>query len=107
MQTKNRAAVVTERAAEAALQRGPAPALAADEERALRMRLGATPPRTARLERKVATGSDLEIELLAYEVEAFMRWKAHLAQVRAARPAAAPGASRTKDKIVRALRRKS
>jgi hypothetical protein len=106
MHTKNRTAVVTERAAGAALRGAATPALGADEERALRMRLGAPPPRTSRLERKVATGTDVELELLAYEIEAFMRWKAHLAAVRSA-AAVAPRASRTKDKIVRALRRKS
>ena len=45
MQTKNRTAVVTEATAQAALRRGPAQELAPDEERALRMRLGAPPPR--------------------------------------------------------------
>jgi hypothetical protein len=107
MQTKNRTAVITEAAAQAALRRGPAPDLAPDEERAVRMRLGAPPPRTAPLERKAATG-DLEIELLAWEIETFMKWKAHLAAVRAqAEAQAAPAPSRTKEKIVRALRKKA
>jgi len=116
MQTKNRSAVVTEAAAQHALRRGPSPALDSEEERVARMRLGAPPPRTARLERKAKAGSEAEIELLAFEIEAFQRWKAHLQAVRAARPAtsrapAAPQAasapSRTKEKIVRALRKKS
>jgi hypothetical protein len=106
MQTKNRTAVVTEAGAQAALRRGPTPELAPDEERAVRMRLGAPLPRTARLERKVAAG-DLEIELLAWEIETFMKWKAHVAAIRArAEPKAAPATSRTKEKIVRALRKK-
>jgi hypothetical protein len=112
MQTKNRTAVVTEAAAQAALRRRTTPDLAPEEDRALRMRLGAPAPRTAPLERKAA-GGDLEIELLAFEIEAFMKWKAHLEAVRAAqRPAPAPTAtpapiaSRTKEKIVRALRQK-
>ena len=119
MHTKNRSAVVTEAAAQHALRRGPSPALDAEEERVARMRLGAPPPRTARLERKAKTGSEAEIELLAFEIEAFQRWKAHLLAVRAGRAAqpatsrapAAPQAistpSRTKEKIVRALRKKS
>lgn len=117
MQTKNRTAVVTEAAAQAALRRRPAPELAPDEERAARMRLGAPPPRGAPLERKVLAGSDAEIELLAWEIETFLRWKAHVQAVRAARPptetaatvarAAIPTASRTKEKIVRALRKKT
>jgi hypothetical protein len=116
MQTKNRTAVITEAAAQAALRRGPAPELAPDEERVTRMRLGAPLPRGAPLERKVLAGSDAEIELLAWEIETFLRWKAHVEAARAARPAARPAAtvaraampisSRTKEKIVRALRRK-
>jgi hypothetical protein len=111
MQTKNRTAVVTEAAAQAALRRRTSPELAPEEDRALRMRLGAPAPRAAPLERK-ALGGDLEIELLAFEIEAFMKWKAHLEAVRAANPApvaapaVAPTTSRTKEKIVRALRRK-
>jgi hypothetical protein len=100
-------AVVTESAAQATLRRGPARALAPEEERALRMRFGASPPRTAALER-LAAASDADIELLAYEIEAWMR----LGRGSAARitspteNAVAPTASRTKEKIVRALRRK-
>jgi len=119
MQTKNRSAVVTEAAAQHALRRGPSPALDSEEERVARMRLGAPPPRTARLERKAKAGSEAEIELLAFEIEAFQRWKAHLQAVRAGRaaqaatsrapaaPQAASAPSRTKEKIVRALRKKS
>jgi hypothetical protein len=73
----------------------------------MRMRLGATPPRTAPLER-AAERSDLEIEVLAYEIEAYMRWRAREPERAPAAPrrpaAAAP--SRTKEKIVRALRKK-
>jgi hypothetical protein len=103
-----RTAVVTEQAAQSALRHGAAPGLAATEERALRMRLGASVPLSARLER-IAVASDVEIELLAYEIEAFLHLKARRA---AAAAAAAPvhtpvsTASRTKEKIVRALRKK-
>ena len=106
MQKKTGTTVVTDATAQAALRRGATPRLAPDEERAARMRLGAPPPRATPLERKVLAGSDAEIELLAYEIEGFLRWKEHLAAVRAAPPAVAT-ASRTKDKIVRALRRKN
>lgn len=113
MQRKNHTAVVTEAAAQAALRRRTAPELAPEEERAARMRLGAPLPRSAPLERKVLAGSDAEIELLAWEIETFLKWKAHVTALRAAeRPAVAavrtavPTASRTKEKIVRALRKK-
>jgi hypothetical protein len=75
MVTKKRApvAVVTEGAAQAALRRGPARELSPDEEKVMRMRLGASPPRAAPLERVFEERTDLEIEVLAAEIEAFMR----------------------------------
>jgi hypothetical protein len=100
-------AVATESAAQAALRRGTPSGLAAAEEQVLRMRLGAGLPLSARLER-IATATDVEIELLAYEIEAHL----HLAERRQRRPAATAGhrpaqaSSRVKEKIVRALRRK-
>jgi hypothetical protein len=103
-------AVVREAAAQGALRRSPARDLSPDEDRVLRMRLGATPPRAAPLERAVEDGSDLEIELRALEIEAYLKWKARAGAatlttttVRVARPQP----SRTKDKIVRALRKKA
>ena len=107
----SRTAVVTEGAAQAVLRRSVAPELSSEEEKVMRMRLGATPPRTARLERAFEGDEELEIELRAIEIEAFMKWKAHLASRAApgtetqAAPAARPVASRTKEKIVRALRK--
>src|SRR5512137_127972 len=101
---KSRTAVVTEGAAQAVLRRAVAPELSSEEEKVMRMRLGATPPRTARLERAVEGDEELEIELRAIEIEAFMRWKAHQAERSAqqaaprATPAARPGHSRTKEK---------
>ena len=102
---------VTEGAAQAVLRKAVAPELSSEEEKVMRMRLGATPPRGAPLERAVVGDDELEIELRAMEIEAFMKWKAHLAsrgaaktQTRAA-PAPKPGHSRTKEKIVRALRK--
>lgn len=100
-------AVATEGGAQAVLRHGAARELSAEEERVMRMRLGASPPRTVPLERAVDGPSDLEIEVLAFEIEAYMRWKARLddGERAAPRPMAAP--SRTKEKIVRALRRKN
>ncbi len=105
-----KAGVVTESAVQATLRRGSTPALAADEERLLRMRVGAGLPLSARLER-IATASDTEIELLAYEIEAHLALKKRRAPTTTARaatrePASTATTSRTKEKIVRALRRK-
>lgn len=108
-------AVVTEGAAQAVLRRGPVRELSAEEEKVMRMRLGAALPRTAELgwsERELS--EDQLIELQAMQIEAWLKWKAHLAGLRAAgrapaattRTAPAPQPSRAKEKIVRALRRK-
>jgi hypothetical protein len=105
----SRAAVVTEGAVQAALRRGPARELAPEEEKVMRMRLGAAPPRAAPLERVAESLTDLEIEVYAVEIEAYLRWKARSEErapdVRPAGPR--PTSSRTKEKIVRALRRKT
>ena len=108
MQGKQRrgSVVVAEGAAQAALRRGPATALAPEEEKVMRMRLGAGLPLSARLER-IATSTDAEIELLAYEIEAFLHMRERASRApAAARPAPVPTASRVKEKIVRALRKK-
>lgn len=95
--------VVTEGAAQAALRRGPARELSPEEDKVLRMRLGAAPARGAPLERAAEGLTDLEIEVYAAEIEAYMRWKARLEPAAPAPPRAQP--SRTKEKIVRALRK--
>ncbi len=124
--------VVTEGVAQAALRRGPARELSPEEDKVLRMRLGAAPARGAPLERAAEGLTDLEIEVYAAEIEAYMKWKA-----RQAAPISGPGTcreatgagplpaacrpgpagrtpdtatrssqtSRTKEKIVRALRK--
>ncbi len=105
MQTKKTATLVaTEPAAQAALRRGGSRELTPEEERVLRMRLGAVPPRSAPLERSAVARSDLEIELLAAEIEAHLRWREH--QRERAAQAAVPQPSRSKEKIIRALRKK-
>jgi len=73
---KSGVGVVTEGAAQAALRRGPAKELSPEEDKVLRMRLGAAPARSAPLERAGEGLTDLEIELCAAEIEAYMRWKA-------------------------------
>ncbi len=105
MVTKKKAAagVVTEGAAQAALRRGAVRELSPEEEKVLRMRLGAAPARGAPLERAAEGLTDLEIEVYAAEIEAYMRWKARQAAPSAAPARAQP--SRAKEKIVRALRK--
>jgi hypothetical protein len=100
-----RIGVVNEGGVHGTLRRGPARELSPEEEKVMRMRVGASPARTAPLERSFDAASELEIEIRAAEIEAWMRWKARLAeQEDRARPSPAP--SRTKEKIIRALRRK-
>ncbi len=94
--------VVTESAAQAVLRRSGVRDLSPSEEKVMRMRLGASVPRKEHLERVGRGNSDLEIELLAFEIEAFLR----LRERRALRPAPAPTTSRAKEKIIRALRKK-
>lgn len=100
---KTATVVVTEPAAQAALRRGETTNLTPEEERVMRMRLGAAPVRTAPLSTVAAGRSDLEIELLAAEIEAHLRWREHKARQT---QAVAPQPSRSKEKIIRALRRK-
>ncbi len=114
--TRSRHAVVTEAAAQAALRRGQARELTPEEDKVMRLRLGATPPASTTLEwTEEELSEDLQIELQAMQIEAWMKWKAHLAAQRAPRaatvraaPATAPAQrpSRAKEKIIRALRRK-
>jgi hypothetical protein len=108
MQGKKRSGsvVVTESAAQAALRRGPVPELEPLEEKVMRMHLGAALPLSARLER-IATATDAEIEILAYEIEAFQHMNGHARQAASASCAPSPTTSRVKEKIVRALRKKT
>jgi hypothetical protein len=108
MATKKKAgaAVVSEGGAHATLRRGPTRELSAEEEKVMRMRLGASPPRTAPLERSFEALTDAEIEVRAAEIEAWMRWKARLDPREDAPAAPLPRPSRMKEKIVRALRKK-
>lgn len=111
---KTAAPTVTESSAQAALRRRGARTLAADEDKVLRMRLGASLPGKTELEWVGTADEELEIEIRALEIETWMKMRAHQAASRTTRPAAARPASRppataaarTKEKIVRALRRK-
>ena len=95
-------AVVSEAAAQSVLRRGGTRELAPSEEKVMRMRLGASLPRKDALEWVGAGDADLEIELRALEIETYLKLREH--QARGAAPA--PRASRSKEKIVRALRKK-
>lgn len=101
---KTAEATVTESSAQAVLRRSGARQLAADEEKVLRMRLGASLPRKSEVEWMGTADEELAIELRALEIETYLKLRAHQTQRVVA--AARPGSSRTKDKIVRALRRK-
>jgi hypothetical protein len=112
--TRSGAAVVTEDAAQAVLRRGRARELTSEEEKVMRLRLGASPPATTSLDWAEEELSEaLQIELQAMQIEAWMKWKAHLAAQRGQKrstvhavPAPSPRPSRVKEKIIRALRRK-
>ncbi len=102
--TKRKAAeaVVTEAAAHSVLRRSGTRELSPSEEKVMRMRLGASPPRTEHLEWVGKGHEDLEIELRALEIETYLKLRER--QARSA--VRAPAVSRSKEKIIRALRRK-
>jgi len=100
---KTAQATVTEASAQAVLRRRGASQLAAVEEKVMRMRLGAALPRKSEIEWMGTESEELAIELRALEIETYMKLRAH--QARQAQRAA-PSTSRTKEKIVRALRRR-
>jgi hypothetical protein len=107
MVTKKKAgvAVVNEGDVHATLRRARTRDLSPEEEKVMRMRLGAAPSRTAPLERSFEAASDLEIEVRAAEIEAWMKWKARIS-AREEHPRISAAPSRTKEKIIRALRKK-
>jgi hypothetical protein len=104
MKKKTAGTTVTESSAQALLRRGGTRELAADEEKVLRMRLGASLPRKGEIEWMGTADEELAIDLHAIEIETYLKLRAH--QTRRVVTAAAPSTSRTKDKILRALRRK-
>jgi len=102
MKKKTAEATVTESSVQAVLRRRGARELDADEEKVMRMRMGASLPRKGEIEWMGTDDEELAIELRAMEIETFLKLRAHQTH----RVVAAPTPSRTKDKIVRALRRK-
>lgn len=97
--------MVTEGAAQALLRRGAARELEPAEEKLMRMRLGASLPATGSLERAGRGFPETELDLLAYEVEAYLKLRDRRSR-RTRAPAAKPVISRAKEKIIRALRKK-
>ena len=104
MKKKTAGTTVTESSAQAMLRRRGARELAADEEKVLRIRLGASLPPKGEIEWMGTADEELAIDLHAIEIETYLKLRAH--QTRRVVTAAAPTTSRTKDKILRALRRK-
>ena len=104
MRKKTAGTTVTEASAQAVLRRRGARPLAAVEERVMRMRLGASLPRKGEIEWMGTANEELAIELRALEIETYLKLRAH--QARRVPPAAVSAPARTKDKIVRALRRR-
>ncbi len=102
---KTAPAIASEAAVQAVLRRGAARELSPEEEKVMRMRLGASPAREVALERVGRGLADVEVELLAFEIEAFLKLRERRERAATAR-AAAPQQSRAKERIIRALRRK-
>jgi hypothetical protein len=88
-------------AAEVRAALGGARTLSSEEEKALRMRHGGFVQRDAPLPRAAAGNAELEDELLVVEMQLMRAWRRRMAAA-----TTAPAPSRTKDKIVRALRKK-
>ena len=102
---KTAPAVASEAAVQAVLRRGVASELSPEEEKVMRMRLGASLSRDKALERVGRGLGDVEVELLAFEIEAFLKLRQRRA--RQGRPRPAPTSSRAKERIIRALRKKT
>lgn len=89
---------------------GRAKTLESVEEKALRMRYGVSESADTALPRAAGGNVELEDELLVIEMQLMRAWKARFAEHKKAEAAriseATPVASKSKDKIVRALRKK-
>ena len=116
MATKNSTTTLTTQQVKKGLEKSTT--VASEEEKALRMRNGVSVELKAPLARKAAAGSEVADELLLMEMQLLKAYRQHLAAKKGqekakviARPRAAAAtakapANRTKDKIVRALRKK-
>ncbi len=102
---KTAPAMASEAAVQAVLRRGVASELSSEEEKVMRMRLGASLSRDKALERVGRGLADVEVDLLAFEIEAFLKLRERRERPGRAR-AAAPQPSRAKERIIRALRKK-
>ncbi|MBX5482437.1 MAG: hypothetical protein IRZ16_11470 [Myxococcaceae bacterium] len=87
---------------------GRARTVTSEEEKVLRMRHGVgARTLTEPLPHAAAGNEELEDELLVIEMQLQRAWRMRMAEEKARSvPAVAPRASKTKDKIVRALRKK-
>ena len=87
---------------------GKARTLTSDEEKALRMRHGASVDPASPLPRASGGNAELEDELLVIEMQLLRAWRARMEndKGRAQATGAKAVPSRAKDKIVRALRKK-
>jgi hypothetical protein len=111
---ERKAATVAVTAEEVRAALGRTRTLVSEEEKALRMRYGAgSSDLRAPLPRAAGGNQELEDELLVIEMQLMKAWrsrfaehKAQLQVVQAQAPTLEPRSSRTKDKIVRALRKK-
>ena len=81
-----------------------AKSVSSEDEKVLRMRYGAAVKKDAPLARHGEGDADLQDELLLMEMEMLRAYRLHQKQTAAQR--VQPRPSRTKDKIVRALRKK-
>ena len=81
-------------------------ALTSQEEKALRMRHGVAPALDAPLPRAAAGNAELEDELLVIEMQLLRATRQRQQEAQAVQNRPVPTSSRTKDKIVRALRKK-
>ena len=101
-------AVVTTAEIKASLTKSSARTLAPSEEKVVRMRHGAGVDVKAPLPRAADDNEELHDELLLIEMQLMRAWKARLAQQKGNQVAARvnPENSPTKNKIVRALRKK-
>ncbi|MFL5321616.1 MAG: hypothetical protein ACJ790_18280 [Myxococcaceae bacterium] len=100
-------AVVTKEAVKASLSK--VRTLGSQEEQVVRMRHGATVDPKSPLPRAAGDNEELQDELLLIEMQLMRAWKARLAQQKGNQLQAAavkPESSPTKNKIVRALRKK-
>ena len=106
MSTKSASTTLTATQVQQAMAR--TQSLTSEEEKVVRMRTGAAVDRKAPLARKAAEGTEAADELLVMEMEILRAFRQHQAKLGAkkAPEARTTTEGRTKEKIVRALRKK-